>query len=94
MSAPAPTAALPASLTRFQTLQLRWAAPGVLNVHLSIGKLNAMSQRFWREYRECFQEIAKQREVRVVLVTAQGKVFTAGLDLQVQPHRDEGDTAQ
>lgn len=74
-------AAVLASLGSYKTLQLRIVAPAVLNLHLSIGKLNAMSQLFWREMRDCCQKIGSCRSIRVVLLTAEGRVFTAGLDL-------------
>jgi hypothetical protein len=51
-----------------------------------IGKLNAMSQLFWREMRACFTKIGESTDVRVVWITAEGKVFTAGLDLVVGRH--------
>ena len=70
-----------ASLGTYKTLQLRMVAPHVLNLHLSIGKLNAMSQLFWREMRDCCVLVGSCRSVRVVLLTAEGRVFTAGLDL-------------
>lgn len=69
------------SLGQYRCLALTFAAPNVLNVHIKIGKLNAMSQLFWREMRECFTKIGQSAEVRSVLITAEGRVFTAGLDL-------------
>jgi len=82
MSSPAPDAAAALqALGAYKTLVLRWAAPGVLQVSLSIGKLNAMSQLFWREMRDAFATIAVSADVRVVLLTSEGRLFTAGLDL-------------
>eukprot|EP00658_Telonema_sp_P-2_P078781 TRINITY_DN7465_c0_g1_i1.p1 TRINITY_DN7465_c0_g1~~TRINITY_DN7465_c0_g1_i1.p1 ORF type:complete len:245 (-),score=36.53 TRINITY_DN7465_c0_g1_i1:172-906(-) len=40
-----------------------------------------MSKTFWREIRECFQQIGNDTEWRCVLLTAAGRMFTAGLDL-------------
>lgn len=67
----------------YTTLQLSWAAPAVLRVSLCNGKLNTMPRRFWSEIRECFQRIGGDSTVRVVLLTAEGKIFSAGLDLAV-----------
>lgn len=70
-----------ASLGTFKTLQLRWVAESVLNVHISSGKLNTMTRAFWSEMREAFTKISTVKAARVILVTAAGKFFTAGLDL-------------
>lgn len=82
-SSDAAAAALSA-LGAYKNLRLSWAAPGVLNVHLQYGKLNTMTQLFWREMRECFAAIGQSVEVRCVLITAEGKLFTAGIDLAVR----------
>jgi delta(3,5)-delta(2,4)-dienoyl-CoA isomerase len=82
MASPASdAAAVLASLGSYSTLLLSWAAPAVLQVSLRIGKLNAMSQLFWKEIRNAFTVIASCGAVRCVLLTAEGKLFTAGLDL-------------
>jgi delta(3,5)-delta(2,4)-dienoyl-CoA isomerase len=82
MSSPVPDAAAALqALGSYKTLVLRWASPGVLQVSLSIGKLNAMSQLFWKEMRDVFAAIAVSADVRAVLLTAEGRLFTAGLDL-------------
>ena len=69
------------SFGAYTTLQLKWAAPQVLNVHISVGKYNAMNQQFWYEMRTLFPKIGQSSEVRAVWITAEGKTFTAGLDL-------------
>jgi len=45
-----------------------------------------MNKAFWKDFRECFQQIREDREVRAVLVTGSGKIFTGGLD--VSDHAD------
>lgn len=45
-------------------------------------RLNAMSIKFFREIRQVFQEIDSDREIRVAIVRAEGRMFTAGLDLK------------
>jgi len=45
-----------------------------------------MTKAFWREIRECFEKIRFDSDVRVVVITSNGKIFTGGLD--VQEHAD------
>jgi len=53
----------------------------VAHVMLSRDKLNAMNQTFWRECRECFTQLNQDKDVRCIVISSKGKVFTAGLDL-------------
>lgn len=48
-------------------------------------KGNAMNAKFWTEYRECFDRIARDTTVRAVCVVAEGKHFSVGLDLSSPP---------
>eukprot|EP00753_Platysulcus_tardus_P009893 PLAT2440.1.p1 GENE.PLAT2440.1~~PLAT2440.1.p1 ORF type:complete len:290 (-),score=106.39 PLAT2440.1:74-817(-) len=41
-----------------------------------------MNRAFWREYRLLFNKLALRSDVRAIVVTAQGKHFSAGLDLK------------
>merc|ERR1712216_814912 len=67
---------------KFETLLVSTPAPHVIEVKLNRpNKLNAMNKLFWREIRECFGLIARDTQWRVALITAAGKIFTAGLDL-------------
>lgn len=69
--------------TKFETLAVTSPSEHVLEVRLNRpNKLNAMNRAFWREIRECFQAISTETEWRSVVVTAAGKMFTAGLDLK------------
>jgi enoyl-CoA hydratase len=45
-------------------------------------KLNAMSRAFFFEIERAFQELDSDRDVRAVVLWAEGKHFTAGLDLK------------
>lgn len=55
---------------------------GVLHVQLNRPKqLNAMNTVFWRECRDCFRDIADDSDSRVIVISANGRAFTAGLDL-------------
>lgn len=68
--------------TKLTTLTVTRPSPGVVNVALSRpAKRNAMNRAFWREFRELFVALAADSECRCILVSAQGDVFTAGLDL-------------
>lgn len=56
---------------------------GVLHVELARPKrLNAMNPQFWKDCKTLFNEIAEDSDTRAVVITAQGKIFTAGLDLK------------
>lgn len=64
------------------TLRLSEPSPHVLEVSLNRPEqLNAMNRLFWQEFRRVFETLNKDSHFRVVVITAQGKHFTAGLDL-------------
>lgn len=44
-------------------------------------KLNAMNHQFFLDLKKCFEDINQDEEVRVVMLTGNGKHFCAGLDL-------------
>ncbi|KYK69992.1 enoyl-CoA hydratase/isomerase family protein [Toxoplasma gondii TgCatPRC2] len=45
------------------------------------GTRNAFGETFWCEFRECFVILDRLPSCRCVLITAEGSVFTAGIDL-------------
>ncbi len=45
-------------------------------------RLNAMSIKFFYEIKRAFEELDRDPEVRAVVVWAEGRLFTAGLDLK------------
>ncbi|KAJ9443605.1 delta(3,5)-Delta(2,4)-dienoyl-CoA isomerase [Diplonema papillatum] len=45
-------------------------------------KLNAMNPAFWQEMRECFRSLSVDNDVRAVVISARGRLFTSGLDLK------------
>lgn len=45
-------------------------------------KLNAMAPEFFQEIREAFREIDRDPEIRAAILWAEGRLFTAGLDLK------------
>jgi len=56
---------------------------GVAHVELNRAKAgNAMNAAFWKEYRECFDALAKDNECRAIVVSALGKFFSVGLDIK------------
>jgi delta(3,5)-delta(2,4)-dienoyl-CoA isomerase len=44
-------------------------------------KRNAMNKLFWKECRDVFGQIGRDANARCVVLSAAGKIFTAGLDL-------------
>ncbi|MCH7668779.1 MAG: crotonase/enoyl-CoA hydratase family protein [Acidobacteria bacterium] len=44
-------------------------------------KLNAMAPNFWTEFPAIIEAVSDQDDVRVIVIAAKGRVFTAGLDL-------------
>ncbi|XP_072039904.1 delta(3,5)-Delta(2,4)-dienoyl-CoA isomerase, mitochondrial-like [Amphiura filiformis] len=67
---------------KFETLRVTSPQQFVYHVELNRpNKMNAMSKRFFRELTECFNRIARDSDCRVVVVSAAGRMFTAGLDL-------------
>ncbi|GFR86620.1 delta(3,5)-Delta(2,4)-dienoyl-CoA isomerase, mitochondrial-like [Elysia marginata] len=66
----------------FKTLKVETPADFVKHVEINRpNKRNAMNANFWREMVECFNQLAKDEDCRVVILSGAGKVFTAGLDL-------------
>jgi delta(3,5)-delta(2,4)-dienoyl-CoA isomerase len=74
----------------FDTLEVSWAnqppqgiVEGILHVRLNRpSKLNALSPLFWAECRRCFEVASVDNDVRCVVLSAEGRMFCAGLDLQ------------
>ena len=67
---------------KYETLQVLDLGDHVLQVVINRPeKRNAMNAAFWRECRECFTQIAADGECRAVVVSGNGKMFTAGIDI-------------
>lgn len=49
-------------------------------------KLNVMDDGFFRSFKQVVQDVNARDDVRVLLIYAEGKVFTAGLDLKAAPN--------
>lgn len=55
---------------------------GVAEVVLDRGKqLNKMDDDFFESFQEAITDVSEDPEVRVILIWAEGPIFTAGLDL-------------
>jgi enoyl-CoA hydratase/carnithine racemase len=46
-------------------------------------KLNCFNQDMFREWREVIEKIAYDRNIRVLVITGEGRAFSSGVDLQV-----------
>ncbi len=69
--------------SHYTTFEVTLAAPGVLSVALNRPrKRNAQTHHMWDEMRNIFETISSDRDVRVVILSGNGKCFTAGLDVQ------------
>lgn len=68
----------------FQTIKFEELEQGTIaRVSISRPKaLNTMNPTFFRELSQVFKNIAKLDNVRAVILQAEGKLFTAGLDLK------------
>lgn len=78
-----------------ETLKVTGPDAGVLHVELNRpDKLNAMNQAFWDECRELFREISHDTEVRVIVISAAGRAFTAGLDIMGVKGPEETDAGR
>jgi delta(3,5)-delta(2,4)-dienoyl-CoA isomerase len=69
-------------MTTFETLHVDIATNGVATVTISNGKANAMSTQFFHDIGNCFTGLSTNNDVRVVVLQANGKYFTVGLDLK------------
>lgn len=67
----------------WKTLAVSSPATGVMHVELNRPKkLNAMNGTFWTEIRECFTQLASDTDCRAIVLSARGRIFTAGLDIK------------
>ncbi|XP_039270795.1 delta(3,5)-Delta(2,4)-dienoyl-CoA isomerase, mitochondrial-like isoform X2 [Styela clava] len=67
---------------KFETLAVTSPKDFVLHVELNRpDKLNAMNNQMWSDMISCFDIAAKDSNVRAIVVSGKGRMFTAGLDL-------------
>eukprot|EP00466_Bigelowiella_natans_P017918 jgi/Bigna1/54240/estExt_Genewise1Plus.C_300120 len=66
-----------------KTIRVSTPSPFVKLVEINRPKkLNAMNRLFWKECRECFTRLGSDKDVRTIVLSATGRVFTAGIDLK------------
>ncbi|XP_070160055.1 delta(3,5)-Delta(2,4)-dienoyl-CoA isomerase, mitochondrial isoform X2 [Polyergus mexicanus] len=67
----------------YKTLAVSTLKPFVYMVKLNRPeKLNAINPTMWREFKECFEGLAFNPDCRVIILSAAGKAFCSGIDLQ------------
>lgn len=75
----------------YKTLAVSTPKPFVYMVKLNRPeKLNAMNPIMWKEFKECFDALSMNPDCRVVILSAAGKVFCAGIDLQGMMEMGQG----
>ncbi|KAK4873248.1 hypothetical protein RN001_015277 [Aquatica leii] len=68
----------------FNTLSVSVPKTFVYHVELNRPKqLNAQTEEMWTELKNCFEAINVDPDCRVVVISGNGKMFTAGLDFKV-----------
>lgn len=68
-------------------------APHVRVVHLSRGKVNAISLDLKHEITRLFDALSDDGDVRAVVLTGNGRIFSAGADLKERAHVTSGNGA-
>ncbi|XP_074654604.1 delta(3,5)-Delta(2,4)-dienoyl-CoA isomerase, mitochondrial-like [Tubulanus polymorphus] len=67
----------------FETLAISKPREFVIQVDINRPeKRNAMNLKFWSEMVECFDKLAVDEDCRTVVLSGNGAMFTAGMDLQ------------
>ncbi|XP_046825768.1 delta(3,5)-Delta(2,4)-dienoyl-CoA isomerase, mitochondrial isoform X1 [Vespa crabro] len=68
---------------KYETLSVSMPKPFVCMVQLNRPeKRNAMNGKMWEEIKQCFDDLSIDPECRVIILSAIGKMFCVGLDLQ------------
>lgn len=75
--------------------QVTWAADHVLNISMNRPKvLNAQNPQMWEETKGVFDAASTDPDCRCVLLTGNGRLFTAGIDLQQSFVSDDVQTGE
>ncbi|XP_025422612.1 delta(3,5)-Delta(2,4)-dienoyl-CoA isomerase, mitochondrial isoform X2 [Sipha flava] len=70
------------SIAQYQTLKIDSPKEFVFNVQLNRpDKANAMNTPMWLEIGKCFNELHENPDCRAIVLSAEGKYFTSGIDL-------------
>ncbi|KAL2743494.1 hypothetical protein V1477_008983 [Vespula maculifrons] len=68
---------------KYETLSVSVPKPFVCMVQLNRPeKRNAMNGKMWEEIKQCFDDLSVEPDCRVIILSAIGKMFCVGLDLQ------------
>ena len=59
---------------------VQWEAPATLRVSFNRKPVNALSTPLWKETHRIFDHIRHDGDVRAVLLSGEGRCFSAGLD--------------
>ncbi|KAJ2001779.1 hypothetical protein GGI04_002365 [Coemansia thaxteri] len=87
---------------KFECLNVSVSPEGVAHVEISRPQaLNAFNTKTWTEIGQCFTQFKTDGDVRSVVLSAAGRMFTAGLDLKEamtgalgKPHDADADVAR
>lgn len=83
MSANAASQPSVADYSAYKTVSIQNPKPFVFHVQLNRpDKLNAFNRAMWQEVYECFNSLSENPDCRAIVLSAAGKLFTAGLDLK------------
>lgn len=67
------------STPTYETLQVSVPKPFVYHVEFNRPKkLNAISKQMWGEIGNCFNDLNKNSECRVIILSGAGRLFSAG----------------
>ncbi|XP_076677013.1 delta(3,5)-Delta(2,4)-dienoyl-CoA isomerase, mitochondrial isoform X1 [Andrena cerasifolii] len=68
---------------KYKTLAVSSPKQFVYVVHLNRPeKLNSLNGIMWKEFENCFNELAVEPDCRVIILSGAGKAFCAGIDVQ------------
>jgi len=67
----------------FETFEVTWPAENVLGIAMNRpAKLNAQNPELWEEIKLVFDAASGDPDCRVILLSGNGRAFTAGIDMQ------------
>ncbi|WP_269584080.1 enoyl-CoA hydratase/isomerase family protein [Roseibium sp. Sym1] len=76
-------------MSRFETLHLE-IADFVATVTIARPPVNAQNNRFREELVEVIDQLGDRSDVRAIIITGEGKAFSAGADLSERPTQEPG----
>ncbi|XP_060519588.1 delta(3,5)-Delta(2,4)-dienoyl-CoA isomerase, mitochondrial [Cylas formicarius] len=75
--------AMSSDVPRFQTLSITIPREFVYHVQLNRPeRLNALNRTMWSDIEKCFHNLSSDENCRAIVLSGNGKHFTAGMDLQ------------